>query len=156
MRQASCRHISHRHKHMLAWLTSRSQSGLIWLCVNVCLFRAAQRFSFLSLLIVFHMKQKVNLVFLTTKVTVVGEDIYEVALEHRKFTLAASSSVRTSSQTFFNISSSAEKLVAKAKPDFFFFLPMIAIENSTGTQRTNQQPVRLPPSRTSGFYRTFP
>lgn len=36
LRHASCRNISHTHKHMPAWLTSQSQSGLIWLCVNVC------------------------------------------------------------------------------------------------------------------------
>lgn len=44
----------------------------------------------------------------------------------------------------------------KGQGEGFFFPPMIVIENSTGTQRTNQQPFRLPPSRINGFYKTFP
>lgn len=48
-----------------------------------------------------------------------------------------------------------DKVVVKAKGSVFF-PPMIVIESSTGTQRTNQQRVRLPPSRISGFYKTFP
>lgn len=44
----------------------------------------------------------------------------------------------------------------KGQGEGFFSPPMIVIENSTGTQRTNQQPFRLPPSRINGFYKTFP
>lgn len=91
LRHASCRNISHTHKHMPAWLTSQSQSGLIWLCVNVCVC-SEQRWVYLFIFFPYgEFIQNVNVSFslhagVSRRRSRGVWYIYQVVFEHLKYT----------------------------------------------------------------------